>query len=243
MYNYKESKNRVEEILTSTIEVVKKDKIPNDNEFTYTNGIKTWVGAIFVDIVNSSDMCLKPDNDTARVLRAFCSEIIAILKDDPNYCEIGIRGDCVYSINSTPTKMDLITIFQKAYRINTFMTMFNRLLKDYDYDTIDAGIGLGCSEDLVIKSGHYGSGINDKIWVGKAVVDACNLSNIANRKGISPIAMNPCFYDNVIEILKKENPNYSSWIKKYTGFYSNDNFYHCNIIETIFNDWIEEGMN
>ena len=151
-FNFIDSKRRVDDILTSKTEIVKKDKIPsNDDEFTYSNGIKSWVGAIFVDMVGSSALCKTADEKTARIFRAFCSETIAILKDDPNYRQIGIRGDCVYSINSVSYQRDLVNLFYSAVRIHTFLEMFRKQLQNHNYETIKAGIGLGCSEDLIIK--------------------------------------------------------------------------------------------
>ncbi len=213
MYEYQKSKETVESILQSSTKIVEKDFIPSsDGAFTYENGIKTWVGALFVDIVDSSKLFQSPNEDTARIIRSFCSEIIAILKDDNNYREIGIRGDCVYCIYNAPYQPDLVEIFRHAYRINSFMGMLNKLLKKNGYSTIKAGIGLGCSEDLIIKAGQNGSGINDKIWIGKAVVDAAHLSDTANRNGISAIAMSPIFYNNIIAQLCEENVSYKSWI-------------------------------
>lgn len=242
MYDFKESKNRVISILTSPTKIVEKDKIPlSDSDFTYSNGIKTWVSAIFVDIVGSSRLFQNPDENTARIIRSFCSEIIAILKENDNYREIGIRGDCVYAIYTTQFKEDIVSVFENAYRINTFMKMFNILLKKYNYTTISAGIGLGCSQDLIVKAGHVGSGINDKIWIGKAVVDACHLADKANRNDVNAIAMSPMFYGNVIDILEEANPNYKFWIKEYKATFYSEKFYHCNIIQTDFDKWIEEG--
>ena len=119
---------------------------------------------------------------------------------------------------------------------------WSSVLEIYSYSAVRAGIGLGCSQDLIIKSGQNGSGINDKIWIGKAVVDAAHLSDIANRNGVSPIAMSPLFYDNVIEHLCKENEKYKSWISSHTsGYYGSVDYYHCSIIETDFDKWIEEN--
>ena len=87
--------------------------------------------------------------DTARIMRSFCSEIISILKDDNNYREIGIRGDCVYCINSAAYQKDLVEIFRHAYRINSFMSMLKKSCTKNGYLNICAGIGLGCSEDLI----------------------------------------------------------------------------------------------
>ncbi|MBQ6874553.1 MAG: adenylate cyclase [Clostridia bacterium] len=244
MYEYKKSKETIEKILKSPTKVIEKSAIPSsDSEFTYENGLKSWVGALFVDIVNSSKLFENANEDTARIIRSFCSEIISILKDDSNYREIGIRGDCVYCIYNAPYQTDLVEIFRHAYRINSFMSMLNKLLQKNGYSAVRVGIGLGCGEDLIIKAGQNGSGINDKIWIGKAVVDAAHLSDVANRNGVSPIAMSPLFYDNVIKHLCKENEKYKSWISAHTsGYYGSVDYYHCSIIETGFDKWIEENI-
>lgn len=244
MYEYKKSKDAVESILKSPTRIIEKENIPSsDSEFTYENGIKAYVGALFVDIVDSSKLFESPNENTAHIIRSFCSEIISILKDDVNYREIGIRGDCVYCIYNAPYQTDLVDIFRHAYRINSFISMLNKLLKKNGYSEIRAGIGLGCSQDLIIKAGQTGSGINDKIWIGKAVVDAAHLSGIANRNGISAIAMSPLFYDNIFEHLCKENEEYKSWIIAHSSnYYSGVDYYHCNIIEIEFNQWIGENI-
>ena len=98
--------------MISPTKIVEKENIPSsDAEFTYENGIKAWVGALFVDIVDSSNLFKSPNEDTARIIRSFCSEIISILKDDNNYREIGIRGDCVYCIYNAPYQTDLVYIY------------------------------------------------------------------------------------------------------------------------------------
>ena len=134
MYDYKKSKEAVKAILKSPTKIVEKDNIPaSDSEFTYENGIKAWVGALFVDLVDSSKLFQSPNEDTARIIRSFCSEIISILKDDSNYREIGIRGDCVYCIYNAPYQTDLVDVFRHAYRINSFMSMLNKLLTKNGY--------------------------------------------------------------------------------------------------------------
>lgn len=66
-YNHEASRDRVKDILSSKTEIVKKDRIPSsDDEFTYLNGIKSWVGAIFIDLVDSSRLCETADEKTAR---------------------------------------------------------------------------------------------------------------------------------------------------------------------------------
>ena len=243
MYSYKDSKSNIINILKSKTPVEKKVRIPSDSAFTYENGVLTWVASIFIDIENSSELFNTKDEKLARLIRAFTSEIICIFQDNQNYHEIGIRGDCVYSIFDIETTDDLVEVFRTAYVLNTFMKMFNKIIVDYGYKRINAGIGIGCDEDLIVKAGRTGTGINDKIWIGKAVVDASNLSSKASRSGIKSIAMSPLFYGNIIDFMIKENPEYKSWIEPHRKTYSGTiDFYHCNIVQTVFDNWISGGM-
>ena len=56
MYNYKNSKSNIINILKSETPIEEKETIPSDQEFTYENGITCWVSAIFVDMKNSSEL-------------------------------------------------------------------------------------------------------------------------------------------------------------------------------------------
>ena len=239
MYNYKNSKSNVINILKSKTPIEEKETIPSDQEFTYENGITCWVSAIFVDMKNSSALFKTKDEKLARLLRAFTSEIITIFQNFSKYSQIGIRGDCVYAIYSTPKKDDLNEIFDIAVYVNTFMKMFNKLLVENKYSTISIGIGLGCDKELIIKAGRSGTGINDKIWIGKAVVDAANLSSVANRHGYKKIAMNSCFYNNI----KDFSANKREWFNHISSSnYFDADFYECDVIKSEFNKWIEDGM-
>ena len=50
-YDYKAGKRRLEEILDNDMEVVEQDKLPNDDDFTFTNGYYSWVSANFSKII------------------------------------------------------------------------------------------------------------------------------------------------------------------------------------------------
>ncbi|MBD5099715.1 MAG: adenylate cyclase [Clostridiales bacterium] len=238
MYNFKNSKSNIINILKSKTPIEDKEKIPANQEFTYANAVRTWVSAIFVDIKSSSELFKNRDEKLARLLRAFTSEIITIFQDSNNYNQIGIRGDCVYAIYSTPQKDDIKDVFDIAVKTNTFMKMFNKLLTEQGYSNIGVGIGLGTDKQLIIKAGRSGTGINDKIWIGDAVVDASNLSSIANRYGYKKIAMNSCFYNNIKKYYEKKP--WFNYISNST--YYNDGFYECDIVNTEFDNWIKGGM-
>ena len=241
---YDESKARILEILSSKTEIEEVESIPkNENEFTYENGIKSWVGALFIDIRDSTNYFKNNKEErVARVIRAFCSEIVTILKQNDNYRQIGIRGDCVYAIYSVTNKEDLEQIFSDAIFINTFQKMFQKILKQNNFPTFKIGIGLGCSNDLIIKAGKKNSGINDYIWIGNAVVDASKLSGLGNKNGFKSIVLDSCFYSNISDKKANEEHNYSYYISKNYSTTLGEYVYHCEMINIRFNDWIDENL-
>lgn len=206
MFDYEDAIKKVKYILTSETEIDFCEKIPkNESEFTYDNGVKAWVGALFVDIRKSTKY-FKSLNEVlvSKVMRAFFSEIVSILRSDDNLRDIGIRGDCVYGIFSTPTKGDIANIFNNALIIDKFQKLFQNELYKNNIPGFKIGIGLGCGKDFVVKTGKKGSGVYDYIWIGNAVIDASNLSSIAGDNGVGTIAMNDCFHRSLF--YKNGNP-------------------------------------
>ena len=241
-FNYEESRKRIEEILNSKTQIEEVDSISNDEDgFTYENGVRTWIGAMFVDIRNSTDYFKENDAEkVARIMRAFTSELIGILKQNEKYVQIGIRGDCVYAIYSVQTPRDLKSIMSDACFINTFQKMFQTILFKKDWPAFEIGIGLGVSKDLVIKVGKKGTGINDNIWIGDAVIDASKLSSEGNTHGIGVIVMNSCFYDNIKDFNANESYKYSNYAKRVWSSKLNEYAYCCNMITIDFDNWIKD---
>ena len=229
--DFKQIKEDVLDIINSKTKIVEKKNIPklDNSTFTYGNGVKTWVGAIFVDIRDSSKLFKNCNEDKlARMLRAFSNEIIKILKSINCYRQIGIRGDCVYGIYNVPSQMKVYNMFDLAIQINTFLKTYNRILKENQYETIQVGIGVGCSKDLVIKVGLEQTDINDMIWIGDAVVDASKLSNFALSKTEKPIL----FSENV----------YKKISSKYNGCFKYNkklSCYECDIYKNEHNENIQ----
>ena len=135
----------------------------------------------------------------------------------------------------------LVEMFDTACTINTFMKMFNKILKEQRFPEVKAGIGLGSSQELVIMVGKK-QVVHDKIWIGDAVVNASNLSGIANRGSVESICMDKTTYGRIINSLIKENSDYRKWIKETKLECYPGPFYQCNIVECDFDEWIEGGM-
>ena len=140
-YDYKEGKKKIEEILNNNTEIQKKEIPKDDSNFTYDNGIKSWIGSIFVDIVSSKKL-IEGEKDivVAKVLRSFTSEIISIMNSSNNARQIGVRGDCVYGVFSTPNQLDAYELLTIATYINCLIKMLNKLLTKKSFPNINVGI-------------------------------------------------------------------------------------------------------
>ena len=243
-YDYKAGKQRLEEILDNDMEIVEQDKLPNDDDFTFTNGYYSWVSAIFVDMRDSTELCADEDKEKlAKVFRSFSSEIIEILRDDDNLREIGIRGDCVYAVYTNPKQADVFETANKCFYVNTFMKMLNQLFREHDLPEIKVGIGMSTAQELVVKAGRKGVGINSKIWIGKAVSRSCHYADYGNKDGNPAIVMGTCSYNNMIDKLEKNNPGKKP--KEWFTYHKDEgegDYYTANIIKTGFDNWISSGM-
>lgn len=246
-YDYKQGKNRIESILDNYMEIEEKNKLPSDDNFTFDNGYLSWITAIFVDIRDSSSLFADEDKEkVAKLIRSFTSELIEILRDDVGDSlvrEIGIRGDCVYAVYTTPNKEDVYKCADKTFYINTFINMFNKLLNDRGYSELRVGIGMATDKELVVKAGRKGVGINSKVWIGRAVTMASNLSSLGDKNYNERIMYSSCSYDNFIEQLENKSPNQNpkSWFYEQRDSYGNI-IYNANIIKTDFDNWVNNDF-
>lgn len=241
-YDYIEGKKRIQSILNNYTTVNETDAVPSDDNFTFDNSYYSVVTALFVDIRDSSVLFANSDKVmVSKIIRSFTSEIIEILRHDENLREIGIRGDCVYSVFSTPYISDISNIADYAVLINTEIKMLNKLLAEKGYKTINIGIGISTDKELIVKAGRKYSGINSKVWIGEAVTMAANLSSIGNKGYRYPIVFSSCTYDNIIEKWTNDDANSPSWFHRE---YSSDfgTYYHANIVKTYWSEWIDKGM-
>ena len=245
-YDYKQGKNRVESILDNHMIIEEKKKLPADGNFTFENGYRTWLTSIFIDIRDSSRLFTsKNQEETAKVIRAFISELIEILRDDEFMLEIGIRGDCVYAIYNTPLKRDVLKCADKTFYANTFINMFNKMLEQRGIEPIKAGIGMSTGYDLVIKAGRKGTKINEKVWIGKAVTEASNLSSLGDKNDYRRLMYSSLSYTNFVDGLKarNSNKNVENWFTSINNPIPNiDIAYNASIIKIDFNEWIKSDV-
>lgn len=242
-YDYLNGKKRITEILDNKLEVIEQENIPSDQSFTFDNAYFSWVTGIFVDIRNSTSLFANQDKVIiSKIIRCFTSEIIDILRASECLREIGIRGDCVYAIYSTPKQEDLFQIMNFSFDINTYLNMLEKLLAKRHYPNISAGIGIATAQELIVKAGRKNSGINNKVWIGEAVTKAAKLSSIGNKKDVSSIVVSEITYNNMIESLVKSSGEQArTWFNRKVDPDYNV-YYHGSLLNSGFSKWIDSGM-
>ena len=99
-------------------------------DLTFTNGFYVGCSALFVDIRNSSELTdFHRNRVLAKLYRAYISEVIAIMNDNPNCAEIDVVGDCVSGVFDTPKKSDVNRLFVTAFSISSLIDIMNYKFK------------------------------------------------------------------------------------------------------------------
>ena len=201
LYDVDKSAKRIDDILdASNSNYSDKDSVPSRTSLTYTNGFYVNITALFIDIVESSDMTDEHRRPTlAKMYRAFISECTALMNASDLCKEININGDCVWGVFETPYKSQVDSVFSIAAQLNSLIEILNYKLEKKGYSTISVGIGMDYGRALMVKAGYSGSGLNDVIWMGDVVNSACHLANKAGRNGKQPVVVSSVVYSNLNE--------------------------------------------
>jgi class 3 adenylate cyclase len=158
------------------------EQIPTSGRLTYENGFYVECAAVFIDIRGSSGLTAKHTQAVlGKMYRAYISECVAVLNQDPNCGEIFIQGDCVGAVFHAPRDEDVDSVFVRAGELNSLIEHLNWRLDQRGYPALKCGIGMSAGRALMIQAGYKGSGINDVIWMGDVVNDAAKLCHLGNR--------------------------------------------------------------
>jgi class 3 adenylate cyclase len=167
---------------------VESEKIPSPGRLTYENGFYVECAALFVDIRGSSSLPSKHTQPVlGKIYRAYISECVAVLNQDPNCGEIFIQGDCVGAVFHAPLDADVDSVFMRAGELNSVLAHLNWRLSQHGYSALKCGIGMSAGRALMIQAGYKGSGINDVVWMGEVVNEAAKLCHQGNRGKNLPV--------------------------------------------------------
>lgn len=236
-YDFRASFDRLTSILNqSDVNYEETKQLPSRDKLTFTNGFYAYCSALFVDIRDSSDLPSKYKRPSlARLYRAYISEVVAVMNDDPYCREINIVGDGVWCVVNTPRKTDIDDVFATGFRIHSLIDVLNYKLRKRGMDEIYVGIGMDYGRALMIKAGYSGSGINDVVYMGDVVNRAAKLAAQGGKKtgywSRTPTLMvGEVFGDN----LNEHNQDLVTWdytLKCYTS----------NAISAAMQDWYDEN--
>lgn len=231
-YDVEKSSKRIDDILNaSNTDFEELEEIPSRDKLTFTNGFYIKVGALFVDIRDSSDLTDEHKRPTlAKLYRSYISEVVAVINSFEDCKEINIVGDCVSAIFNARYKSQLQAMFSCSAKINSLIKILNYKLKKKNIQTISIGIGLAYGRALMVKAGYSGSSINDVVWMGDVVNEASNLCNKANK------GSNQCnLVDGDVQC------NLTDDDKKLLSYNYNEQCYEGNIINCAMEEWYNEN--
>lgn len=243
-YDFNSSLSRIDEILDASNDSFEEsDSIVDREKLTYKNGFYVYCTALFVDIRDSSNMTDAHKRPIlAKIYRSFISEMVALMNGQDTCREVNINGDCVWCVCETKYKADIDGVFSLAAKACSLVDILNYKLKKKNYQTYQVGVGIDYGRALMIKAGNDGSGINDVVWMGDVVNQACHLCNEANSGFFDKrVFLSNIIYDNLNDnnkaLCSKDggrdiyqadvvNINMSEWLKKqqYYLLYENRNF-------------------
>lgn len=231
-YDVEKSSKRIDDILNaSNTDFEELEEIPSRDKLTFTNGFYIKVGALFVDIRDSSDLTDEHKRPTlAKLYRSYISEVVAVINSFEDCKEINIVGDCVSAIFNARYKSQLQAMFSCSAKINSLIKILNYKLKKKNIQTISIGIGLAYGRALMVKAGYSGSSINDVVWMGDVVNEASNLCNKANK------GSNQC-----ILVDGDAQCNLTDDDKKLLSYNYNEQCYEGNIINCAMEEWHNEN--
>ena len=230
-YDLDTSLARIDEILDASNDSFEEsDSIVDRSKLTYTNGFYVYATALFVDIRDSSNMTDAHKRPVlAKIYRSFISEMVALMNGHSTCKEVNINGDCVWCVCETNYKADIDGVFSLAAKACSLVDILNFKLSKRGYQTYEVGVGIDYGRALMIKAGNKGSGLNDVVWMGDIVNQACHLSNEANSGYFDKrVFLSNVIYDN----LNDKNKDLCS---KDGG----RNIYQADVINIGMSDWLK----
>lgn len=231
-YNFASSLSRIDGILDASNDSFEEsDRIVDREKLTFKNGFYVYCTALFVDIRDSSNMTDAHKRPVlAKIYRSFISEIVALVNGHDTCREVNINGDCVWCVCETNFKTDIDGVFSLAAKACSLVDILNYKLKKKNYQTYQVGVGIDYGRALMIKAGNDGSGINDVVWMGDVVNQACHLCNEANSGFFDKrVFLSNVIYDNL-------NDNNKALCSKDGG----RDIYQADVVNIGMSEWLKK---
>lgn len=236
-YNFESSLSRIDEILNADNKSYQEvGSIPCRSRLTHTNGFYVNCTAVFVDIRDSSKLPkIHYRPVLAKIYRSFISEVVAIFNGNENCREVNVQGDCVWAVFDTPGQADIRAVLVSCAQVNALIKIINVKLQRKAYQSFKVGIGVDYGRALMIKAGYKGSTINEVVWMGDVVNQACNLcaygSSYENQTFAHPIIISTKIYNKLVVTAEDQ---WNEWFTRD----SRDDFYYGDINPVDMDNWL-----
>ena len=231
-YNFKESFNRIDDILDESdksFEALK--SIPSRNNLTYKNGFYVDCSTISITLRDSKKLPTRFSLPIlTKIYRSFISEIVAILNSNELCVDIRINGDCVSGVYNTPRKTDIDTVFSDAAKMTSLVKVMGCKLQERGQHNLIAAIGIDYDRSLLVKAGYAGSGINEIFWIGRAFNRAAQLRGYASKN----TGIESTFVSNKIFI------NLSDYHKKLLRKHPSHDCFYGDVLNVTMDEWQEK---
>jgi len=244
-FNYEKSRYRIDSILNDESEEVieKENKFPSESILTFNNIITSTIDVIAVDIRNSTELSeeLAQNNikKLTKIYRAYISEVIVVLKGNPDIERVYIEGDGIWAVFKLNEKNNTPRVYDTATQISAIVKTLNVKLRDKGYPFIEVGIGIERGKTFYAKAGYKGSGINSEVWVGNIVNKVFKLCSHANKEKIKEIVVSEKVYNR---LEKQQQKNFRKDI--ITISHKKKNIFHTDAIsEQMYNKWLKHNKS
>ncbi len=238
-YDYKKSRYRIDSILNDESEEVieKENKFPSESILTFNNLITSTIDVIAVDIRSSTELseALAKNNITklTKIYRAYISEVIAVIKGNPDIERVYIEGDGIWAVFKFNENNNTPRVYDTATQISAVVQTLNVKLREKGYPFIEVGIGIERGKTAYVKAGYKGSGINAEVWVGNIVNKVFKLCSKANKEKIKEIVVSEKVYNR---LEKQQQKNFKK--------YKKENIFHTDAIsEQMYNEWLKHNKS
>ena len=232
-FNYEKSRARIDSILNNESQEIieKENKFPSESILTFNNTIRSTIDVIAIDIRNSTELSEALSKNKIEMLtkiyRAYISEVIALLKGNPDIERVYIEGDGIWAVFKKNN--DTARVYDTATQISAIIETLNVKLRDKDYPFIEVGIGIERGQTFYVKAGYKGSGINAEVWVGNIVNKVFKLCAKANKGNIKEIVVSEKVYNR---LEKAQQKNFKRDKK--------ENIFHTDTISIqMYKEWLK----
>ena len=117
-----------------------------------------------------------------------------------------------------------------AAKACSLVDILNYKLKKKNYQTYQVGVGIDYGRALMIKAGNDGPAINDVVWMGDVVNQACHLCNEANSGFFDKrVFLSNIIYDNL-------NDNNKALCSKDGG----RDIYQADVVNINMSEWLKK---